>query len=603
MAEIYRKSSLEKLSSPEQLDRMIVITSPSFWIAIAGAGLIVLVAVLWSVFGRLPQKLTVNGIYVSEAGMSTLYSDVNGTVATIESKAGDTVEVGDLLITVVSGDTEDQIVQLKSRIAGVEAITLESPYDMATSDNRELIDLKTQIDTLGNELDQARQGLKLTEGEYGAQKQLLKELEDRMIAAKDAFYQSLGTSANNPDVQTNFTDSQTAFLNKQAAYDSAVSAFASTIIQYRRILETAKENVLIISSSANVDDLKKASAVLEKAVLSIDPTQASLTGADPTTLQANLTLGGLYTEADAGWNSLQDQKKLADPARLALSEAEAAYLQAQDYMNGSTYYQTQLSAWQQVIQNEYSLASQNYSTQLSTVAGLESNINQMKIQVENASLNSEVQDEQLRRQFESGRAAVIDGLKRELENYLRAQARSQVTAMQAGTVAEVAVEVGSVIGPGSELMKLSKASELTDNNVIACYVPVSSGKKITKGMKVMIYPTTVNKQEYGHMEATVVHVDSYVTGQATMKNILGDDSLVSAFTQEGPVVAVTCALREDANTASGYYWSSDKGADLLLPMGTLISGDVIISEKAPITMIIPLLKEKLTVTAVSKGQG
>ena len=50
---IYRKSSLDKLSSPEQLDRMIVITSPTFWIAVAGAVLITVEALIWSIVGRL----------------------------------------------------------------------------------------------------------------------------------------------------------------------------------------------------------------------------------------------------------------------------------------------------------------------------------------------------------------------------------------------------------------------------------------------------------------------------------------------------------------------------------------------------------------------
>ena len=36
MKEIYRKSVLEKMSSPEQLDKAITIISPSFWIAAAG---------------------------------------------------------------------------------------------------------------------------------------------------------------------------------------------------------------------------------------------------------------------------------------------------------------------------------------------------------------------------------------------------------------------------------------------------------------------------------------------------------------------------------------------------------------------------------------
>ena len=70
MAEIFRKSSLEKLSSPEQLDKMIVITPPSFWIALAGAGVIIVAALVWSILGRLPINVEATGIYINQKGIS-----------------------------------------------------------------------------------------------------------------------------------------------------------------------------------------------------------------------------------------------------------------------------------------------------------------------------------------------------------------------------------------------------------------------------------------------------------------------------------------------------------------------------------------------------
>ena len=57
MADLFRKTSLEKLSSPEQLDKMIVITPPSFWMALSGAGLVIVVALIWSILGRLPVNV------------------------------------------------------------------------------------------------------------------------------------------------------------------------------------------------------------------------------------------------------------------------------------------------------------------------------------------------------------------------------------------------------------------------------------------------------------------------------------------------------------------------------------------------------------------
>ena len=54
-------------------------------------------------------------------------------------------------------------------------------------------------------------------------------------------------------------------------------------------------------------------------------------------------------------------------------------------------------------------------------------------------------------------------------------------------------------------------------------------------------------------------------------------------------------MREDENTESGYFWSSKKGADIKIAVGTMVEANVVIEEKAPITMLIPLLKEKLTI--------
>lgn len=97
------------------------------------------------------------------------------------------------------------------------------------------------------------------------------------------------------------------------------------------------------------------------------------------------------------------------------------------------------------------------------------------------------------------------------------------------------------------------------------------------------------------MEATVKQVADYVTSVEDMQNQLGDDSLVQSFSQNGPVVAVTCELRKDENTVSGYWWSNRKGAKVEIMEGTMASTDIVTEEKAPITMLIPLLKEKLTI--------
>ncbi len=132
-------------------------------------------------------------------------------------------------------------------------------------------------------------------------------------------------------------------------------------------------------------------------------------------------------------------------------------------------------------------------------------------------------------------------------------------------------------------------------NWITCYVPIADGRKIEEGMQVMVYPSTAARQEYGHMAGEVTYVENYVTPQEDMLEQLGDQSLVSLFSGYGPVVAVDIELKTDENTKSGFWWSSRKGKTVRLADGTPVNCDIVIDSKAPITMVIPSLKDTLTV--------
>ena len=111
MADLFRKSSLEKLSSPEQLDKMIVITSPSFWLAMLGAAFIVATALVWSIFGRLPENVDTQGIYVNRAGIQSVYCEGSGTVAEIKVQDGDTVKKGDIIAVLDTSDIDEKIAE------------------------------------------------------------------------------------------------------------------------------------------------------------------------------------------------------------------------------------------------------------------------------------------------------------------------------------------------------------------------------------------------------------------------------------------------------------------------------------------------------------
>lgn len=68
---IFRKKSLERISSPEQLNDYIKVTNPSVWILLGAIIVLLLGVVIWAVFGQVAT--TVNAVALVEDGIATCY--------------------------------------------------------------------------------------------------------------------------------------------------------------------------------------------------------------------------------------------------------------------------------------------------------------------------------------------------------------------------------------------------------------------------------------------------------------------------------------------------------------------------------------------------
>ena len=108
MAELFRKSSLERISNPEQLDRAITITSPISWLALAGVFWIVVAVAVWSVIGTLPSTVTVTGMITDTGNSITVFSDYSGTVIRMNKHLGDKVTANEAVATVRRVDGKEQ---------------------------------------------------------------------------------------------------------------------------------------------------------------------------------------------------------------------------------------------------------------------------------------------------------------------------------------------------------------------------------------------------------------------------------------------------------------------------------------------------------------
>src|SRR4028118_232067 len=71
---LFRKESLERLSSPERLDQLMQVVSPKDWLALATLGGFVFLALIWSIVGRIPVTVTGQGVLIEQRRVGQLQS-------------------------------------------------------------------------------------------------------------------------------------------------------------------------------------------------------------------------------------------------------------------------------------------------------------------------------------------------------------------------------------------------------------------------------------------------------------------------------------------------------------------------------------------------
>jgi len=525
MAQIFRKSAMDKISSPEQLDKAVVIISPSFWMAALGAGIIICAALIWSIFGRLPINVSASGMFMDDDGIYTVISETQGTVEEILVEEGSSINAGDIIARVGSEDYEVKLDELETRRENVEAVTFYSYDDPATADTKALLDIKAQSEVAGTAL--------------SADQITLRERYEALSKQRSAASSAKSASSS---AESALKKAQSSYVAAQKTYKDAQGAYSAAEAEYKSYIEQLK--------TAGIVDV------------TVDPTISPIVWPEG---------------SEAQQERLAELEKSYKNAGNALEKAESA-VHSKELEVGNA-------------ESKYSQALQAYNSAKAAKESLEDTVSQLEAKVKGDSAGKSSQVSALEEQFEAAKGSALDQIGQEIRKTEQAMNKATIRSGFDGTVSNLSVDIGNMIQPGSSVCKI-KTSDYGSRGTIL-YIPVSEGKKIKEGMDVVVYPSTVNRQEYGHMEGTVSHVSDFVVSAEDMMNTLGDQALVQSFQQHGAVIRVTLDLKKDSATKSGYYWSSKKGADIILEEGTLVSADIVTAEKAPITMLIPLLKEKL----------
>lgn len=113
---LFRKESLERLSSPERLDQLMRVVGPKSWLPLTSLGSLVVVAVIWSIFGRIPITVEGRGVLIYPHQVVPLQSTGSGQLVALNVKVGDVVKQGQVLGTINQDDLQKQLQQQRNKL-------------------------------------------------------------------------------------------------------------------------------------------------------------------------------------------------------------------------------------------------------------------------------------------------------------------------------------------------------------------------------------------------------------------------------------------------------------------------------------------------------
>lgn len=120
-SDVFRKVSIERLSSPEQLDQLLQVVGPRSWMALGGFGLIILALVTWGVTGIVPTKVAGSGVLIRTGGVSNVVAVGSGRVVDIAIQPGEIFEAGQVVARIQLPDLEKQLRIAEARLEELKA--------------------------------------------------------------------------------------------------------------------------------------------------------------------------------------------------------------------------------------------------------------------------------------------------------------------------------------------------------------------------------------------------------------------------------------------------------------------------------------------------
>jgi HlyD family secretion protein len=196
---VFRKVSLDRLSSPEQLDLVLRATSPKEWVALAGVFLVLIAGITWSCVGSISSMAAGQGVIIRSGGVLNVVATGGGLVLDLNVRVGDRISANQVIAKVAQPVLAERIRSMREALAeatqqrghalhvrtNAASLQVEALQRQRANAEREINELGEQVKLVAEQIPAdeqlAAKGL-ITKQQALATRQKLIALQDQMAS-------------------------------------------------------------------------------------------------------------------------------------------------------------------------------------------------------------------------------------------------------------------------------------------------------------------------------------------------------------------------------------------------------------------------------------
>jgi len=186
---IFRKVSLDRLASPEQLDHLLHITGPKKWVSLAGLVILLGALIVWGYKGSISTTAAGTGVIVRSGGVLNVVTQGSGVVVSLNVKVGDKIKANQVVAKVAQPILAEK---LRAQQSALEEAKRERELALRTQKESVRLRIDAMERELANhqhEITQLQDQVKLSQEEVKVQDELLGKglvTKQQTISAREA---------------------------------------------------------------------------------------------------------------------------------------------------------------------------------------------------------------------------------------------------------------------------------------------------------------------------------------------------------------------------------------------------------------------------------